>query len=182
MLKVNNEQNSERRGDIIKIKEIFENIAKIAVFVLIVLLPFITVANMIGTNVLLDSFDNPQPYQYIKITSEELEPTIAKGSYIILQKSSHPKFTINNDDTILYLNNEDRIACDKVVYTSKIGPVTQYFIHDQQTIEHNQIIYDSYILGKVIGVVDNNPWSTLALKTWTVSINDLNFNAIFSNE
>ena len=41
--------------------------------------------------------------------------------------------------------------------------------------------YETSVVGKVVGVIDNNIWNSLSLKTWDMSINNLNIRALFTN-
>jgi len=161
-------------------KRIIKNSIKLFVFISIASLPFISVTQLIGMNNFLDSFENSEYYLFLeneglfasKTTDEE---------YIIILKSSHPDFKIEEDDSIIYWRNDGEIVCNKIKMTDTFGALKKY-----QPIDNNDItdksIYENQIIGKVINIIDNNIWNSISLKIWEISIQKLNFNSFFNND
>ena len=129
-------------------------------------------------DIFLDSFENANFYQYIKSDTIDFEGNT--GKYLIIQTPSHPDFSIFNGDAIYYLKDEGGLLCRTVSHVDQQKSLSKYY-----TVCFNQIIeepvYDEQILGKVVSVLDNNPWTNLALQVWDYSINNLNAAAIFTN-
>ena len=62
----------------------------------------------------LDSFENPESYQYIN--SDTLGIDKINKDYIVLQKPSHPDFSIVKGDKIFYLKDEGGLMCSPIYY------------------------------------------------------------------
>jgi hypothetical protein len=159
-------------------KKTLKALGKIGAFVVLANLPFLTMTQLMGMEPFLDSFQQTEFYQYFK--SNYLDIKGIDNSYIILQKSSYPDFSIVPGDDIFYLKDEAGLLCRKVYHVSYAGPLKRYY-----TLQFNgdlclEPVYQYQIIGKVIGIVDNNAWNTLSLKVWDMSINNLNAVALFT--
>ncbi|MCK5112845.1 MAG: hypothetical protein KAQ84_04820 [Thermoplasmatales archaeon] len=160
-------------------KKVANNLLKICAFIAIVNLPFITITQLIGMNAFLDSFDFPESYQYFK--SNKLDMDNTDENYLVLQKASHPDFSIIKGDEILYLKDEGGLICRRVYHVSKQEEIKKYYTLNFNEDINGEPIYDHQIIGKIVSVVDNNVWNTLSLKVWDISINNLNAVALFTN-
>jgi hypothetical protein len=160
-------------------EKVVKDIIKICAFIAIANLPFITITQLVGMDTFLDSFNNVQSYQYFK--GSILDRDDLDNKYIVLQKSSHPKFSILTGDEIFYLKDEGGLMCRKVYNISRRGSTNKYYTINFEGNANDDPIYESEVIGKVISVVDNNIWNALSLKVWDVSINNLNAAALFTN-
>ena len=80
-------------------EKIKRDVVKIIVFITLVNLPFISVTQILGLDIFFDSFENPKSYQYFK---NNMIDTI-QNKYFVLQKSSHPDFSMSTGDSIIYI-------------------------------------------------------------------------------
>jgi len=155
-------------------KKIGKTTIKICAFILVVNLPFITATQLIGVDAFLDSFDNPNSYLYLKGSGNSMEPNIKDGEYLILQKSSHPDFLIDEGDIVLYFKYSGRAACQRVYHITSIGTVNKYHIQGDNNDFADKPIYENQIVGKVVSTIDNNAWNMISMKLWDLAINNLN--------
>lgn len=165
--------------EVLKLKQIVKNAIKFFIIVSIASLPFISVTNIIGLNAFLDSFENPKYYLCIQNNDNFLDSN-TDGQYIIVQKSSHPEFSVENNDYILYYSNDGEITCNKVyeisaVHTSKFYKVTE------DGYSYGESIYENQVLGKIVKIVDNNIWNSISLKIWETSIHSINLRTFLEN-
>jgi hypothetical protein len=160
-------------------KKVLKDIIKICVFIIIANLPFITITQLIGMETFLDSFDNVQSYQYFK--GNILDGDDLDGKYIVLQKTSHPEFSILTGDEIFYLKDEGGLMCRKVYSIGKQGSFNKYYTINFDGDINEEPVYENEVIGKVVSLVDNNIWNALSLKVWDASINNLNAAALFTN-
>ena len=160
-------------------KKIIKDVMKICTFIALVNLPFITVTQLIGIDTFLDSFNNPDSYQYFKSSKLDLE-TINTG-YIVLQKSSHPDFFINPGDTIFYLKDEGGLMCREIHHINKHDSIRRYYTINFDDEINDETICEYQIIGKVVSVIENNIWNKFSLEIWDASINNLNAAALFTN-
>ena len=159
--------------------KIKKRLLKLIIFAFLVNLPFITIIQIIGIDAFLDSFKNPNVYDFLTTDIYSVYTDIGQEKYILLQKSSHPEFSIENGDMILYCNKQGKTACNKVYQINCIGAIKRYDIIDGNMGETP--IYETQIYGKILGFVDNNPWNILSLKIWGISTHTANFNTIFNH-
>ena len=162
-------------------KRIIKNAIKVCIFISLASFPFITITQMIGMNTFLDSFENPEHYICLQDKDNSLGSNIKNGEYIIIQKSSHPEFSVKKSDSIIYCKNGGGIACDKIHYISNIGAIRRYHTAEENDIK-GQPIYKSQIIGKVINVTDGNIWNSISIKIWETSIHNLNLRALLVND
>jgi hypothetical protein len=153
-----------------------KNIIKLCVFILIGNLPFLTLTNLLGVEIFLDSFDNPDDYQYIKPENVGLQTMT--GKYIVVQKSSHPDFSLLTGESIFYIKDEGGLLCQRIYRISDQGSLKKYYTlsFDGDT----EPIVEQEIIGKIIGTIDDNLWNALALEFWDISIKNLNAAALFT--
>ena len=163
-----------------ELKKIVKHAIKLCVFIILASLPFITVTQIIGLDIFLDSFENPEYYLCLQDKGNLFGVNIKNGEYVITQKSSHPEFNIKKSDTIIYSKNDGNIECNKVYCVYNTGAIKRY-----QTTEENDIInkpiYESQIIGKVINVIDDNIWNSISIKIWETSIQNLNLRALLAD-
>jgi len=162
-------------------KRIIKNAIKICIFISLASFPFITVTQIIGMDTFLDSFENPEHYVCLQDKDNSLGSNTKNGEYIIIQKSSHPEFSVKNSDSIIYCKNGGGIACDKIHYINNIGAIRRYCTTEENDIT-SQPIYKSQIIGKIINVVDGNIWNSISIKIWETSIRSLNLRALLAND
>jgi len=159
-----------------------KNILKICVFILLANLPFLSATQLIGMEVFLDSFESPQEYVYFQ-AGEQLVGSIKNNDdYLILQRTNHPEFTLNEGDTILYSNGNDIVACNKIHSISCIGTLKKYHVTNVDDSLIDYPVYNYQIIGKVVSIIDNNLWNILSIKLWDISIHNLNAHALFINQ
>ena len=150
------------------------------IFVTVACLPFIGATKIIGMDVFLDSFENPEYYMCVQDNDNLLELDANKGSHIIIQKTSHPGFFIENCDTVIYSNNTGALACNQISQISNIGAIKRYSTTDDTDIS-SKYIFDCQIIGKVIKVIDDSAWNTISIKIWEASIQNLNLKALLTD-
>jgi len=160
----------------IKKKEI-KKIIQIIIFISLANLPFLTTVQIIGMDTFLDSFENPDQYICIQNNQNTILPNIPDGKYIIIQKSTHPGFSLKKDDEIIYIN-EGKIACNKILDTTIIGATKRYYINGENNEISTQPIYESQIIGRVVNIIDDNLWTGISMKIWETSIQQLNINGL----
>jgi uncharacterized membrane protein len=154
-----------------KMKKIIKNTIKICIFISLASLPFITMTQIIGMNIFLDSFENPDCYICLQDNDNSLGLKENIGDYIIIQRSSHPEFEVENTDFVLYYDFNGELTCNKVDSISAINSINRYKITDE-------LIYPQQIVGKVINVIDDNIWNSISITIWDTSINSLNLRAL----
>ena len=159
-------------------KKRINDIVKICAFIALVNLPFITITQLVGMDTFLDSFDNPDSYQYFK--TNKLDLTIPNEGYIVLQKTSHPDFAPIAGDTIFYLKDEGGLMCREIYHGSDRESMKKYYIINFDDEIDIDPIYEYQIVGKIVSTIDNNIWNKLSLEIWDASINNLNAVALFT--
>jgi hypothetical protein len=155
------------------VKDIIKAFAKILIFLSITALPFLTLTNSIGIDTFLDSFENPEKYTYLMNNNYLQSTKIKDQNYIIIQKSDHPNFQIQEGDTIMYCTVNGEIACHEIYQIYGIGTLKKYSIKEKNTV------YSDQIIGKVIKTLDNNILNELAINIWNLAINELNIRILF---
>ncbi len=158
-----------------------KNILKICVFILLANLPFLSATQLIGMDVFLDSFESPEEYVYFQIDEQFIGGIKNDDDYLILQRTNHPDFTLNEGDTILYRNGNDIVACNKIYSISCIGAIKKYHVTNVGDSLLDYPVYNYQIIGKVVSIVDNNLWNILSIKLWDISIHNLNAHALLTN-
>ncbi len=152
-------------------------IKKICVIFFIVNLPFLTVAHLFGFGVFIDSYYHPDAYQCLR-TFEEANKTFP-NEYFIIETTDHQTSLIQNGDTILYRSGEGVVRCEQVLSVTLLQGTTIYYT---LTSIHGDItgpIYESQVLGKVTGTIDDTLWNGLCLQLWDFSKKNLNALTLF---
>jgi hypothetical protein len=152
-------------------KSIVKKFIKLFIFILIVALPFMYTTQLVGLDTFLDSFENPEYYAYLEYDDE----------YVIIQKSTHPDFDIEESETIIYFELDGDIAYNRIYAVTGIGSFKRYYIHDDDTYPNERPVYNSQVIGKVIKSVDNNILNEMSMKLWEVSIQNLNIRALIAD-
>lgn len=129
---------------------------------------------IIGIDAFLDSFKNPDVYDFLAADIYSTYTDTEQERYILLQKTSHPKFSIEDGDTILYCTSQGKTAYNKVQQINCIGTIESYDVIDEKMGEIP--VYETQVYGKVLGFVDNNPWNILSIKIWEISTHIIDFN------
>ncbi|MEM4258617.1 MAG: hypothetical protein QXL17_05640 [Candidatus Thermoplasmatota archaeon] len=158
-------------------KKTTNHIIKFVAFLIIANLPFLTMTNILGFNGFIDSFINHTYYTYYK--TDELGIKNRNTPYLIIQKATHPQFSINIGDTIFYIKNNGDLICSSVDNVQIEEIIERYHVINPE--KNDELVYPSQILGKVVSTIDDNPWNSLSLKIWDLSINNLNAAALFIN-
>ena len=160
-------------------KKMINDVLKISIFIALVNLPFVTMAGLIGLDEFTDSFENPESYQYFKTNKIELETD--NTGFIVVQKPSHPDFSIHPGDDIFFYKDEGGLMCRSIYHVHDQGFIKKYYVVLVDGSVDEDPIFESQIIGKVVSTVDNNPWNMLSLKFWDASINNLNAVAMLVN-
>jgi len=151
-------------------------ISKLMVFFLITSLPFISITNIIGMEIFIDSFENSDSYILLENEKIMSATKIDKQSYIIIQKIDHPEFELDKNDQVMYCSFNGEILCNKINDIKCVGAIKKYEINNNE--ENDEIIYKNQIIGKIIKVVDENIWNSICLNFWSTSIDKLNINSL----
>jgi len=155
-----------------------KKIIKILIFIIVAALPFISLTNMVGMDIFLDSFENPESYICLKNSDKIIELEDNNKEYIIIQKSTHPDFNIDTSDIVVYFSFEGDILCSEINEINAIGSFKRYQISDHQSENKETQIFQNQIIGKIVKTLEDNPWNTLLIKMWDISIHNLNINAL----
>jgi hypothetical protein len=160
-------------------KQILKDILKICVFIALANLPFLTLTQILGMDMFLDTFSNADAYDYLK--SDQFELNEFNNSYVVIQKTSHPDFSITGGDQLFYLKDEAGLLCRTVIQASNIDENRRYYTitFDQ---EMKEIVFEHQIVGKIVSIVEDNLWNSLSLQIWDVTINNLNAAALFTDD
>ena len=158
-------------------KKITKNMIKFCVFISLTSLPFISITQMVGIDIFLDSFENPEQYICLQDKDNLFGLNTKNGEHIIIQKSSHPDFNIREEDLIIYCKIDGDLVCDKIYSINNVGALKRYYTIDENDIT-SQPIYEVQILGKIINIVDNNIWNSISIMVWETSIHNLNVRAL----
>ena len=162
-------------------KKTIKRAIKLCIFLSLANLPFITATQLIGIGTFLDSFENPEMYYYIQGNGYSMEPTITDGNYILLQKSSHPSFSVEQGDVVLYFKDNGARICHRIHHISAIGPFKRYHTMGDNNNLCDKPIYEYQIIGKVVGIIDNNIWNKISMDIWDIAIHEFNVNALFND-
>ncbi len=164
-----------------KMKRKIKKTIQFIIFILLLNLPFMTMIQITGMETFLDSFENSNYYVQLKGNGISMHPTVNDDDYIILQKASHPEFSVEKGDIILYCKDDGGTACHRVYNINSIGTLKQYHTKGNTNDFGDEPIYEYQILGKVKHIVDSNIWNAFSMKIWDISIHNLNVNALFTN-
>jgi len=158
-------------------KQWHKDLSHFFLFLIIANLPFLTMTCLLGPETFLDSFDHPSSYVLLDPMDSIGQFNITSGSFLLVQRSSHPAFTIEPFDTILYCRDDGTIDCDQISHLTMIGSFRQYAVQGTQHDPDTEVIYEQHIIGKIVGNLDANIWNTLALSLWNTAVNNLNIHA-----
>ncbi len=152
-------------------------IIKLTIFTTLVNLPFLTIAQLFGLTTFIDTFTNPSYYTYYKTNEIGIEKP--RTTFLIIQKKTHPDFSILSGDTIFYLKAEGGLTFKTVnhIYTQKYGNHYSVVSFTEGTPE--ETVTSSQILGKVLTAPDDTIWNSFSLKIWDISKTNLNAVALF---
>jgi len=163
-------------------KQTLKSIIKIGVFIAIANLPFITVTQLVGIETFLDSFENTDYYIFIPTNGQTTGTTINEGDYVIIQKSSHPEFSVEQQDIILYFTDNGEEIYQIVEQINCIGHVKKYQVASENNFYADETIYEDQVIGKVVSIIDDNLWNVISMKIWDMSIHKLNLAASFTDK
>jgi len=164
-----------------KMKRIIKNALKLCIFISLASLPFITAIQLLSMDTFLDSFEKSEYYICLEGKNDLIQSTAKDGDYIIIQKSTHPDFKIEDNDNIIYIKDKDHLICSKIHHSNCIGSIKRYYTTDENNKISNDPIYEVQIVGKIVKIVDNNLWNSISMKIWDISIHELNVNAMFTD-
>jgi hypothetical protein len=150
---------------------------KIGLFFIVANLPFLTMVHLMGNDMFLASFQHPEMYQYIKVQKGN-NLTLPEG-YLILEKPSTEELLIHNGDTILYKTGEGAVRCEPVISVELSQGTKVYYTTTPPQDDVKEPIYDTQIIGKVTGAIEDNLWNALCLRLWDFSIKNLNAYHLF---
>jgi hypothetical protein len=135
---------------------------------------------LIGIDIFLDSFENHEYYICLQNKENSLGLGTKNGEYIIIQKSSHPGFSIEKSDSVIYCKNDGELTCNKILQINNIGAIRSYHTTEENDIK-GKPIYEPQIVGKVINIIDGNIWNSISIKIWETSISSLNIRALLAD-
>ena len=161
-------------------KKVANDLYKILIFIAIINLPFIGMLQLIGIDVFLDSFEFPESYHYFKNNQYNIENV--KGDFLVIQKVSHPNFSIMDGDEILYMKDEGDLIWSRICDDKSWGEIKKYYSIKFNDKNDNESFFECQIIGKVVSNIDYNVWNALSLKIWELSINNLNIAALFTSD
>jgi len=157
-----------------------KKILKPIIFLTFAILPFISATQTMSMETFLDSFENPDFYICVESNNNLIQSAANDGDYIIIQKSSHPEFNLENNDNIIYIKNQGGLASELIHHTNSIGGIKRYYTTDENNELNEKPIYEGQIVGKIVKIVDNNLWNSISIKIWDISIHQLNINALLT--
>jgi len=178
MTNVNKKLNNTKEVD--EMKKIIKNVIKICIFISLASLPFISMTQLIGLDMFLDSFENPDYYICLQDKENSFGLGTNNGEYIIIQKSTHPEFDVETSDSVLYYDNDGDLACNKINAIDTVGAIERYYTTEGYG-KTDQTIFEMQIVGKIIKVVDGNIWNSISIRIWETSINSLNLRALLTD-
>ncbi len=161
-------------------KKVANDLFKILIFIAIINLPFLGMIQLIGIDTFLDSFEFPGSYNYFKNNKYNIENV--KGDFLVIQRVSHPNFSIKNGDEILYMKDEGDLICTEICDDKNCGEIKKYYIINFNDKNNSEFFFEYQIIGKVVSNIDYNIWNALSLKIWELSINHLNIAALFTSD
>ncbi len=158
-------------------KNLLRAILKLGGFLIIANLPFLTISQLIGIDTFIDSFNHPGSYLYIK--NKDVTSMNPATGYIIIEKPTDQASTIREGDSILChtIKNTLQQRIVSQIYT-KDGITTYYTTSYNESIDAP--LYESQIIGKIIGTSEDNIWYELCLQAWEISIEKLNILIFFA--
>ncbi len=158
-------------------KNLRHTIIKLCGFFFIANLPFLTISQLVGIDTFIDSFKNPSSFYYLK--NDRIHSTDPTAGFIILEKPPYQGSSIKEGDRILCHTMKNTLQ-QRFVYQiiTEDGIKTYYTTSNTETSDGP--IYESQIVGKIIGISEDNIWYALCLQVWDLSIDNLNALALFS--
>lgn len=161
-------------------KKIIKNTLKFCLFVSLVSLPFISITYIIGLDIFLDSFENPEFYLCFQDEHNLLGVDTYNGEHIIIQRSTHPNFELKKSDSIIYYKITGEMTCSRIKSIDKKGFFERYYTVDDN-YKTSYPIYEEQIIGKVVNIIDDNLWNSISISIWEASINNLNVRALVND-
>lgn len=159
---------------------IIKKMINIFIFLLIANFPFVSMVQILGFDIFIDSFENSGSYLYIDDAKKTINYNLSDGQYLIFQKSSHPDFLIKQKDIILYCKENGELTCQTVYSITSIGSLNYYTTSDNDDIDEQKPVYKNQILGKIISVVDGNILNKISMRIWDSSIHNFNINHLLN--
>lgn len=160
-------------------KKSLQTLCKLCLFFSIANLPFLTLTNLFGAQIFIDSYKYPSSYQYIK--TDAIDNLETHEGYLLIERPTHQGYAINEHDIILYHSLNQTINQQVVSSIATKNGVTTYFIMDLTYGAFSEPIYEQQIIGKIKARFDDNLWTTLCLRIWEISSDNLNALVYFSN-
>lgn len=154
------------------------SVLHLCIFICIANFPFISVTQLAGMDVFLDSFENTEHYLYLHDDGGLKSIDITTDEYIILQKSTHPSFQLKENDVVLYYDENGNAACQHLSHITATGPLLTYHLASYGIIESDHVIYDNQIIGKVVSTVKHTMWNAFCLHLWDIAISQLNIRTL----
>ena len=154
-----------------------KNTLKFIFFLSLACLPLITITNILGLNVFLDSFEKPE--YYLCLENNFLYGTETNAQYLVLIKSSYPGFNLERNDEIIYFGNNGDILFSKVFEVNSVDTKNKFYSVNSDNAFRG-VIYEKQIIGKIVKTIDDNIWNLISIKFWDISIHNLNVISIIS--
>jgi len=151
-----------------------KGVLHLCIFISIANLPFITVTQLVGMDVFLDSFENTEHYLYLQEDGNMRGIDIANDEYVIIKKSSHPAFHLHENDMVIYYNEKGEAACRSLSHITAAGSLLKYYLVDHSGTQPDSVIYDTQVIGKVVSTIEKSVWTAFCLQIWDITISQLN--------
>ena len=160
-----------------EMNRIIKKMINIFIFLLIANFPFVSMVQILGFDIFIDSFENSGSYLFIDDAKKTINYNLSDGQYLIFQKSSHPDFLIKQKDIILYCKENGELTCQTVYSINSIGSINYYTTKNNKDTYDEKPVYKSQIIGKIICVVDDNIVNKISMRVWDSSIHNFNINS-----
>jgi len=111
--------------------------------------------------------------------NQDITSSKTLAGYIIIEKPSYQTPSIKQGDSILCHTIKNTMQQRIVSEIQKKDGITIYYTRSS-TDASDAPVYDSQIIGKIIGTSEDNPWFTICLQVWELSREKLNIRTLFS--
>ena len=162
-------------------KNMAKNIIKILVFISFASLPFITSTQILGMDIFLDSFEKPEYYLYLSSSRYSISSTSTDKYFMVIQKSTHPDFSLQNGDKIIYYTDDGKLECYEIKSVNSIGLIKNYRVNKEDDEINQNTIYNTQIIGKIVKIVGDNLFNTISMEIWNACIHNLNIRSILTD-
>lgn len=133
---------------------------------------------VIGPSHYLESFKHPSEYFSGIVKSDDIQEGITLNQKCIIQKTSHPDFTLSLNDVVYVTTVQGE---KKVVSIDTLLDPFQYeSCSTVEEIEIQLLNNQEKIIGKIISYQDNNPLELLSFSYWMLCKDIMNVHQLFN--